>query len=997
MKVPMNSAAKVNEAAKVLRRVFEARTGQRMSLSRSQETLARMLGFTSFHELRKIKEGQEHVPLDDVLDEQEVSARRHFQSETLSATTGISTDKAMEIVVEAEPSGGRRNRKKFTASSELRAELLAALRDSVGDGRRARSVREMVVSQVALVLSKPIGKPFDIEECVSSFAARPMPLHRTRLLPLGGFGMFKEQVFRDGEAKVWNTAKNELADILLENMSRDISYSHRDTPLKQLGSRLAQELACEENEAPKKFHSSGGFHDIAEELLDAEREYFDELRVIDTIVRQRNEHGFFAWTPTLSTENSLEAEYWRPLGDTSETKAASFPCGPATVHIEITREREGDEPGEPLAFHFVVARAEIDQKVVGLVRGEVITNRKYARGIADIDFYMSAENKGGDVTHLAHILMMEHTNAYDLFREGDLLYLSHWEVVPSLAGTGFAADFLGAVAGDLKKRHKRLRNVAYEAWPLQYEHPFPEASPDAVRRRYHTDRIKLSRHLDETLRKHFHGDRYEFEVTEKHDALTDEERVMTYYALEKHPEHSLTTIRLPFRRFAYPDGRSGLIWQTTKYWDPHPAIWSRMPPTLNRIAIWTADTDTPGCTADRINFTFASGYNVDVNPEQLLDPVGNFEDEFYFGGEQNPVAPSYSIKDLAYCLRANIGLLFSEEPVEGDFRNKILSYDRNGRVSSSERMPHDRLRTALEPGQIPRQYSGERSTSKMLTDPMQLAPYRFNYAFRTGHFGRLFLELNKPGNSRKVYDAACNELASRARDLPPEAREVAQKIEMHSLLFQEERCLTVDVSALISPALMAAPVPAKQVISELPEWLDEREAFFLAFVSETFPSPYRDAHVDGCYVSHNADGMLLFFTCSMDVGLFEEGASLFDLCTQWARGVQFFIRPGVGFEYHLELMKKTVPCEWIPFLTSPLRAVFHALSMLEWGNASLALSSFADDCAYPMFIADRLHSIGRISDEAPIIIARPDRKALFIPIIRPPNSERRRMVTIRPR
>jgi hypothetical protein len=71
--------------------------------------------------------------------------------------------------------------------------------------------------------------------------------------------------------------------------------------------------------------------------------------------------------------------------------------------------------------------------------------------------------------------------------------------------------------------------------------------------------------------------------------------------------------------------------------------------------------------------------------------------------------------------------------------------------------------------------------------------------------------------------------------------------------------------------------------------------------------------------------------------------------------------------------------------------------MLEWGNASLALSSFADDCAYPMFIADRLHSIGRISDEAPIIIARPDRKALSIPIIRPPNSERRRMVTTRPR
>lgn len=988
MKVPMISAAKVNEAVKALKRVFEAHTGQTMSLSRAQETLARMLGFTSFHELRKIKEGQEHVPLDDDLDKLEVAARRRYQSETLSSITGISVEKAIEIVVDAEPSGGRRDRRKFTLSPDLREDVLAALRDTLQNRRRGKTARETVISRVATILSKPTNRPVDIEESISSFAVRPMPRYSTRLVPLGGFGMYKEETYRNGEAKVWNAAKEEIAHILLDSMSGDVSNPYRETPLKLLGARIAQELACEVTDVSNAFHEAGGFHDIAEELLKAEREHFDALRVVDTIVKRRNEHGFFAWTPTLSTEDTVEAEYWRPLEFDTGKKKASFPCGAATVHIEITREREGDEPGEPLAFYYVLAKAEIDQKVVGLLRGEVITNRKYAQGIADLVFYMAAENKGGDITHLAHILTMEHTDAYDLFREGDLLYLAHWEVTPELAGTGFAKDFLEAVVGDLKKRHKRLRNVAYEARPLQYEHPFPDASPPAVQRSYYRDRMKLSGHLDRTLRSILPGRRYQFDVTEKHDALTDEERVMAQYAIDRHPDHSLSTIRRPFRRFAYPDGRSGLIWQTTKYWNPHPAIWSRMPPTLQRITILTADSDAPGCTVDRIRFTFDNGEHLEGDPEWYLDPGYNFEDEFDFEGERNVFAPGYSQRDFAYCLRANLGLLFSEEAVEGDFRNRALSYDRYGRIRSDERMRDAHLRTEVERGHIPRQYSGQRPTGKLLSDPMQLAPYRFNYAFKTGHFGRLFLELNKPGNSRRVFDAACSELGSRVRNLPPEARELAQKIEMHSLLFQEARCLTVDVSAMIAPDVMTDAKLAERVISELPEWLDEREAFFLAFVSQSFPSPHEDARVDGCYVSHNSQGILLFFTCSMDSELFEDGASMLDLCTQWARGVQFFISPGVRFEHHLELMEKTVRGEWIPFLTAPLRAVFNALSMLEQGNASLARSSFAEDCEYPMLIADRLHSIGRISDEAPIIIARPDRNPA-LQAVREPNTVRR--------
>ena len=102
MRVHLKSSSRAREAAAKLRAALAA-GGHPLSLSRSQEALARCLGFDDWHALRSVR--AEPSPLDHEIGEADREARARFQAERLATYLGLALPDAVAAVAAARPSG----------------------------------------------------------------------------------------------------------------------------------------------------------------------------------------------------------------------------------------------------------------------------------------------------------------------------------------------------------------------------------------------------------------------------------------------------------------------------------------------------------------------------------------------------------------------------------------------------------------------------------------------------------------------------------------------------------------------------------------------------------------------------------------------------------------------------------------------------------------------------------------------------------------------------
>jgi hypothetical protein len=977
MKIYLQSSGLVSESVKYLQRTITEVSGKKFPHAQAKELLAKVLGFKNFHELKHSPVDAPPSLLDYQLTTEELTARRRRQAQLLSASQGYDFDLALSIINKARPSDTRRALHS-TISEELFLDLCKALMPIKWHRGREPGLDALVNAHVVKTLSKPIPKRYNVgpETTLDRFMSVRLPhyVEELRLVdldnPFGGEVVETER--RAADATGWATLTRDLIHPLKATLAdmEPTPWRPAATDSAKLWQRLKDHLNANDDNVCDILEKNGTLASVADFYVTEYRKTASPKTVTDAVIRVRNAHGFYEWYPLIENDETFVAEMWRPLRHhPRDHKEADLTSGSMKIKLKMTRERQGDERGDRVAFHFVTATASINDRPIAVLKGELITCKSDPH-ISDRDLYFQAESKGGDITHLIHIILTEHMSADELLYESDLFYLSHWEKAADADGH-LAADFLRTVVTDLKRRHKRLRSLAFEAHPLQFPHPFANAFPEVLHQHFQSARSKLQHRLYDVLGPLFETI-IEIDITEEHENLSDNLRARYLTAREMGKgTPSNPAIKIPFRRFEFPDGWSGFIWQTTKYWEPHPRFWDRMPADLISLDVDFQNNEAPGCIVQQIRFTFDNGTSFSMDVESFLNPDGVPPE--LARSKINPFTDSVAPTDLLWILRLNSSLLFTQTPNDlrlGGTSLKFTRYPSPKWTTTEEKPSQPQSHIPRQPA-IKRQYVGPIVETPFPEEPMNLAPYRFNQAYTTHSLKQLLIEIAEKNLPDRVVELALKRLPW--SQMTNSLVETSLKLEESATAFQENGCITVNVHDVISDAIKVGSL--KDVGAAWPRFLKNRDAFYLSFGEHKYPSPHEDSFVDGCYlIRTTAGGFHLFFTCTMDVDLLDDNAPLDALCEQHSRGFHFMILTSQAVSAHEMMAPLYLPSEWLPYYKEPFRVVAHTLATLDSDtDVSLTENSGIVECPMLFIERDRVPARTVMNFDAPIIFARPIR------------------------
>jgi hypothetical protein len=530
MPILITSVGLINEAVIALQRAIAKATSRKYPHNRAQETFALILEFRSFYELRHPGPSLPQAVLDHHLSDGELSSRRKRQAQILAERDGLDIPTARQIIDEVAPSGLRIPVRSFLQAA-LMGELAQILCRHLRNGSsRTTTPDEIVTDHVLTVLRLGLDADFSFryEEPINDFLSRLLPhfvesYKRTR----SGDIPFHRRI--DDEMG-WVTIRNLFSKQFRELFKDSLSY--RDRIPEEIRRQLSDVTKVPSSGWADALHGAGVFDEMAKTLVETLVLGVGKRPVLDAVIERRNAAGFYKWFPGIEKAYTDEADYWRPLEyKETDVRTGSTESDGVEISVRLVRDRVGEygEPTPQIAFYFVVAEAKESGRTVGLVRGELLVNRKPNQRVSKGRLYAQAEEKSSDLARFIHLLLKKHDgDASEIFAWGHLFYLTHWEVVPEKQGTDFATLMLWRVVADLRRRHPGLRSVAYEPHPVQFPHPFPDKAPPPLRKHYDEARDKLRAKLNDALAPAFYeGDRTELEITEEEDSITNGERYLT--------------------------------------------------------------------------------------------------------------------------------------------------------------------------------------------------------------------------------------------------------------------------------------------------------------------------------------------------------------------------------------------------------------------------------------------------------------------------------------
>ncbi|MCS4089422.1 hypothetical protein [Rhizobium sp. BK176] len=976
MKVYIHSPKVVNEAVVALKNAIFDITGRKYPHHKAQELFASTLGFETFYSLKNPSTHIAVAELDDYLTQDQVSARRSFQAKAVASALDVDLTTATAIVEQAQPSGTRRRCLELLPSPFL-DELTPLLISTMERSHRGMSVANRVRSHVLDVASLPLvgAMAVRLDESVDSFMSRPIPapteVHKER--PNGDIISVTE---KGVPVKGWDLLEAELSSKFIGLFDGLKPSRHAGDPTEGLWKRLAGQTGASNDQLVSDLTKRKAFKQIAQRVILDAKNIFANVSVRDALTRSDNGHGFVSWYPGIEESSSFEGEMWRPLEyGKGDVRRGSLSVRDTDVSIEITRERGGDDGEYALAFYFVTARAIRDGRTIGVLKGELIVNRQPSFLLDPHDAYFQAESKGGDITHLVHILLTDHRKSAP-FQYHDLFYISNWEVAKDMRGTGFGQEFLISVVNDLKRRHRRLGSVAYESHPPQYPHPFPINMPEPLRDDYRRDMKRLSSYLRQTFISIFPGEVIEFEVTEEQEALDDDQRAALHVHRNRAarfgtPRWTKTNpaFRKPLTRFTYPAERTGFIWQTTRYLDPHPDLWNRLPRDLDAIVIDLFRSDFPGCFVQRLSFRFANRKVLSIEIEDFLDQ--NFVPvELRDTDEPNPFSEHFSCQDLMFALRAETGLLFSQRPNGTTDGVKTIELSRKFGLKREEGVPVTRTKSRRR-ATINQQYHGPATSRSMPPSALSIAPNRFVHLFTGRTLGPIFKKHAGPPPNTPHQNLLAEISRGDRRSLPSDISEIFAALDYSTAAHQANGAMVFDIEEMISES-SPERIGSRIDLSRLPDFFEDEGSFFVSFGSRSFPSPREGIFVDGCYLTspfyNNFD---LFFTCTMPDELLEEGPSLVELASAMGQGFHLGIWGGtVSLDSLTKTLSGIAPV-WREFATKPVLELMLALEKISQGEMNSVLSGGVTDIEPPLNNVDPDAARRRMYEATSIFFIRP--------------------------
>lgn len=514
-----------------------------------REAIARGFGRTNWHDFDKHLSGGGAVAWN------ERTAAAHLESEVPGALAALRRLAALESAGSSTPTSPGAG----PLDEALTKDLLSFIGPKIGSSRR-RDLDSVTRGYVRTVLANPRRQGsagFRLGTgSVDDFLRQEQPRYAYSLLPRGApaLGSFVERwVAGAGPLETetgWQAIARFVAaecearvgSLLLSSRS-PFAWGPPD-PEDELRQRLFAAVSAgtvaEDGPERRKVVNTvlellSGAHvwdSLVAESLSQLKRSVGSRPLLELFVVPRNEFGFYRYRPGIERDD----EYWRPMRSDDgspqgkrDHRTFSAVVDEATVTIDITRERSAldyEEGGAPVAFYFFLAKAVVRDQVVGVVRGELLLDRT-ALQLNDWDFYSAAENLTGDLTSMAHCILADHMEASEFFENGDVLYLTAWEVCETHRRRGFAKRLLEVVFKELRRRHRRLASVVYEVKPAQFDYPIDLNWPAEVVQTYREARASLAKHLrDIGFSAIWPGSVIEFEESKEQAEMTDNERAV---------------------------------------------------------------------------------------------------------------------------------------------------------------------------------------------------------------------------------------------------------------------------------------------------------------------------------------------------------------------------------------------------------------------------------------------------------------------------------------
>lgn len=478
MRIFLGSPILFDEAPKALQ-IGLLSEGITVTIEDAIETTARMLGFDHAADWAMMSSTGQASPLDHEVSQSEQDKRRVFQARHLAGYLDVSPDIARSIIDIVEPSGSRRGEKR-SPPAELPPAIVEAMKlhaDKVMVARMAELTVDFALD--ALVKLRPrVTSRLTVDACMSKDDPRissVVAAVRQKAPDMDVFGP-------SGWGMLAHLVEKMIGDLLaspidpyqpgVEREVRMISSLARLAKLPE--KQLARAITL--HRIPKK---------LAEIFIAEAKERYGASKIQDVMYQPRNDLGFYGWFPGIHLTHHPQAEFWRPrLSDdmrASDVKAYEVDSKGFKFTVEVMRERVWTEE-DVFRSYFVAASVEQNGRPLAVLRGQLLTCST-PDFITDEDLLEFAEEHSDQMLATAEELTNE-IDADEIFEDGDIFILSHLERAYGQQQSGFGDAFLKEVVKILKKKHKRLGNIAYVVKPLQFRYPFDDRLPVRVRKEF---------------------------------------------------------------------------------------------------------------------------------------------------------------------------------------------------------------------------------------------------------------------------------------------------------------------------------------------------------------------------------------------------------------------------------------------------------------------------------------------------------------------------------
>lgn len=202
------------------------------------------------------------------------------------------------------------------------------------------------------------------------------------------------------------------------------------------------------------------------------------------IMLEPNRWGFYLYRPQGD----------KVVGDIYETSDAErieelslpYPKGAQAIlefHPETSPDMKAME-GIDFDIHYLRASVANEGVLIARLDGYLLSWPKAIKHLEDGDFLDACDGTSQELAEFAYYMLVDHGSAKEIFSQGAVFYLHHWEVAKEWRGYRIGAELMRKTLEAVRRFEPTTRTVAVDLSPLQYFYPLPPLTPSEIRHDY---------------------------------------------------------------------------------------------------------------------------------------------------------------------------------------------------------------------------------------------------------------------------------------------------------------------------------------------------------------------------------------------------------------------------------------------------------------------------------------------------------------------------------